>query len=89
MPVHVAHGDERQPVELLQRVHRRRDEDVIDVEHLLHAQHVPPSHLRPVVAVVRHEQRIETQLVLDHMGLEVAVLAAAHRHYAVVARAVA
>ncbi len=69
----------REPVELLQRVDATAQTtwSTPKTSRMRSMLRQPTS--GPVVAVVGHQQRVEAELVLDDVGLEVAVLAAADR----------
>jgi hypothetical protein len=88
VPVHVAHHPEAQSVELLERLDVGAEEDVIAAEPLAQVAQVAQADRQVVVAVVRDEQRPQPELLRDHIGLVVRVLAAGDRDDAVVVRAV-
>ena len=86
MPIHVAHFPETETVEFFQHLYARPHDQVVHIENLAHAVTVIIAFRKIIIAVVCHQQRLQAILRNDHMGLVIAVLAAAHGDHAVIIR---
>ncbi len=78
VPVVVALYLETEAVHFDQRINGWADDDVIDIEHFAHAQHVLFAFRQVIVRVIGNEQRLQAKLY-HLVNLKITVLAAADR----------